>query len=129
MRRTFATVFTVSLANGFSASGQDLLVEGFESQRRRDPDFALNIFTMESANELLSDRQANEAYCLAQPRIQYAILFTGEADRRVHIDLSPMHGDVTLAWLDVGKSAWATAQTFRGGGPVGLAPPPAMAYG
>ena len=31
MRRTIATVFAVSLANGFSAFGQDLLVEGFES--------------------------------------------------------------------------------------------------
>lgn len=83
----------------------------------------IHVFTMAPANELLSDRQANEAYCLAQPPSQYAVFFTGEADRRIAIDLSPVQDDVSLAWLDVGKSAWHRERTLRGGALAHLTPP------
>jgi hypothetical protein len=34
-----------------------------------------------------------------------------------------VQGDVSLAWLDVGKSAWHTERTVQGGGLAHLAPP------
>ena len=84
---------------------------------------AMWIFTMEPRNDLLSAREENEAYALAEPGRQYAVYFTGYGDRSVGLDLSAVRGVLALRWLDVGASAWRAAAKVRGGGTRQLSPP------
>jgi len=66
----------------------------------------VDLFTMKPYNDLLSQRVTNEAYCLAEPGRQYAVFFTGDADRCVRIELAaPMHS-LQLRWLNVATSQW-----------------------
>ncbi|NOX54050.1 MAG: hypothetical protein GXP27_06345 [Planctomycetes bacterium] len=70
---------------------------------------AVNIFRMEPRNDLLSERSANEAYCMAEPGRQYAIFFTGEADRAVRIKLPASEHTFQLKWLDIARTSWTKA--------------------
>lgn len=84
-----------------------------------------HLFTMEPHNDLLSDRAEDEAYCLAEPGKQFAVFFTGAADRSVVLDLSSAPQGLRLRWLDVTKSRWVdedspvrgAACTLRSPGP------------
>jgi hypothetical protein len=76
---------------------------------------ALWIFTMEPHNDLLSSREENEAYALAEPGKQYAVYFTGDGDRTVQIDLSSASGVLTVRWLDIAKSCWRDEKPINGG--------------
>ena len=77
---------------------------------------AIHIFSMEPRNDLLSQRTSNEAYCLAQPARQYAVLFTGDGDGRMKIELTASVHSFELRWLDIVTSRWskrATVSTRR----------------
>ena len=76
---------------------------------------ALWIFSMEPHNDLLSSREENEAYALAEPGKQYAVYFTGDGDRTVQIDLSSGSGVLTARWLDIAKSCWRDEKLINGG--------------
>ena len=76
---------------------------------------AMNIFTMEPDNSVLTDRSENEAYAMVETGKQYAVYFTGEAERSVNIDLSGTGDACTLRWLDIENSSWRTAEKIRGG--------------
>ena len=67
---------------------------------------AVHIFTMTPRNDLLLDRAAYEAYCLAEPGRQYAVFFTGDGDGRVRIRLAPSETLLQLRWLAVAPSRW-----------------------
>ena len=67
---------------------------------------AVHLFTMEPRNDLLSDRADNEAYCLAEPGRQYAVLFTGDSDRCVRITMGTLERPFELRWLDLVTSRW-----------------------
>ena len=73
---------------------------------------AVHLFSMEPRNDLLSDREHNEAYCLAEPGRQYAVLFTGDSDRRVRIEVAALQRPFELRWLDVATSRWAHKATL-----------------
>ncbi len=62
------------------------------------------VFSAEPANHLLSNRETNEAYALAEPGLQYAVYFTDGGD--VDLDLSGAHGEWELHWLNILKSEW-----------------------
>lgn len=80
---------------------------------------AVDLFSMEPHNDLLSNRDDDEAYCIAQPGKQYGVYFTGTAgDRSVDLDLTatPRLQPLTVRWLDIKNRAWLDATTISGGG-------------
>jgi len=64
----------------------------------------LNIVTCSPHNDLLSNREANEAYCLANPGVEYALYFPNGGD--VSLDISTINKQVTVKWLNIMKSRW-----------------------
>ena len=66
----------------------------------------IHLFSMEPRNDLLSNRADDEAHCLAQQGSQYAVFFSGKADRSVLLDVSSARGTLRLHWLDVARSSW-----------------------
>ncbi len=74
----------------------------------------MNIFACEPHNDLLSGREENEAYCIANPGTEYAVYFTNGGE--VLLDVSKASGDLTVRWLDIMRSEWAAETEGRGGG-------------
>ncbi|OHB77403.1 MAG: hypothetical protein A2Z25_01190 [Planctomycetes bacterium RBG_16_55_9] len=67
---------------------------------------AIHLFRMAPRNDLLSEREENEAYCLAEPGRQYAVFFTGDGDGSVRIELDSAQSTLQLRWLDIAASRW-----------------------
>ncbi len=72
-------------------------------------------------NDLLDDREENEAYCRARPGRDYAVYFPDGGG--VTLDLSGLDGQASLVWLDVLASRWSAPQPVPGGHPLSLEPP------
>ena len=70
------------------------------------------LFSMEPRNDLLTNREEDEAYCLAEPGNQYAVFFSGNGDRSVVLDLSSAAERLQRCWLDVAQSLWAEEGTI-----------------
>jgi len=73
---------------------------------------AMDIFACEPHNDLLSDREANEAYCIANLGKEYAVYFMDGGE--VTLDISALKNPATVRWLDVTKSQWKGAQRVEG---------------
>jgi hypothetical protein len=65
----------------------------------------IDIFKCEPHNDLLGNRSWNEAYCTAQPGVEYAVFFADGGN--VTLDVSTA-GDrvLTVRWLDIRASEW-----------------------
>ena len=63
----------------------------------------IDIFTCQPHNDLLSDRTANEAYCIANPSKEYAVYFPNGGDVKLNIGTSRK---VTIQWLNILQSTW-----------------------
>jgi hypothetical protein len=70
---------------------------------------SIDIFKMKPANHLLSNREENEAYCIAVEDRQYAIYFTGKG--KVTLDIPP--GEYEVNWLQVRSSQWGEPYTMQ----------------
>lgn len=81
----------------------------------------MNVFACEPANELLSGREPNEAYCLAEAGRQYAVYFPGGG--AVTLNLAAAEGDWTLRWLEIPASRWSEQTSVRVGASLPLTPP------
>jgi hypothetical protein len=75
---------------------------------------AMRIFTMKPHNDLLSHREEDEAYAIAEPGAQYVVYFTGYGDGSVQMDLSAASGHLVERWLDVGNSSWREETVING---------------
>lgn len=64
----------------------------------------MDIFSCEPHNDLLSDREDNEAYCIAKPGSEYAVYFTSGGE--VTLDISAAKKKMVVQWLDIMKSEW-----------------------
>jgi len=84
---------------------------------------AMWIFNTVPHNDLISSREENEAYALAEPGRQYAIYFTGYGDRSVQLDLSSAPGTLVERWLNVANSSWSMEKMISGGGKHTLSTP------
>jgi len=73
------------------------------------------LFTMAPANDLLSDREADEAYCLAQPDHREALLFF-PAGGDVKLDLKS--GTYSMQGIDVETAVWQPTAELTLPGPV-----------
>ncbi|MBN1362065.1 MAG: hypothetical protein JW993_15835 [Sedimentisphaerales bacterium] len=65
----------------------------------------MNVFECTPHNDLLSDREDNEAYCFAQPGTEYAVYFPNGG--KVTLDVGAMGKPVTVQWLDIMQSKWS----------------------
>ena len=80
-----------------------------------------DIFTAVPANNLLSEREPNEAYCLAAEGSHYALYFPDGGD--VMVDLSSLPGETELYWINITESVWLENQPLNGGGKVSITTP------
>lgn len=81
----------------------------------------LDVFTSTPRNDLLSNREANEAYMLADPGRAYAVYFPdGEA---VTADLSTATGALEVRWLNLDRSTWTRPHSISAGNDISLEPP------
>ncbi len=82
---------------------------------------AMDIFTCEPRNDLLGERQEDEAYCLARPGREYAVYFPDGG--QVKLDVSAAQGAWQVRWLDIDRSAWQGSRIVGGGGSLDLQAP------
>ncbi len=68
----------------------------------------MDIFTCVPHNDLLSDRKSNEAYCMVNPGVEYAVYFPDGGE--VTLDISKLKKQPSVRWLDIMKSRWLDAQ-------------------
>jgi hypothetical protein len=100
---------------GLSPRAQAIITSMREIANRMD------LVRTEPRNDLLSERQPTEAYCLAEPGRQYAIYFPDGG--AVKLDLSEANGKLEVRWLDIHRSEWREARTVDGGGSLELKAP------
>ena len=82
---------------------------------------AMNVFACEPHNDLLSERNDNEAYAMVGPGRQYAVYFPNGG--LVKINLSAARGQLRSTWLDISNSRWMRETVVRGGAAATLQAP------
>jgi hypothetical protein len=77
----------------------------------------LDLIAIRPHNDLLSDREENEAYLLANAGKQYALYFPQAAgDGAVTIDLTETKGQWQLKWINIDQGTWSEKkQNLKGG--------------
>ncbi len=73
---------------------------------------SIDIFSCTPSNQLLSEREINEAYCLSEEGKQYAIYFTDGGE--IYVNLNQLSGKGTIQWLDIKKSEWLKSEKIKG---------------
>jgi hypothetical protein len=68
----------------------------------------MDVFTCSPHNDLLGERESNEAYCFANPGKEYAVYFTNGGE--VTLDISLLKKPASIQWLDIMKSQWLKEQ-------------------
>ncbi|WP_373496545.1 hypothetical protein [Aquiflexum sp.] len=63
---------------------------------------SIDLFSCQPKNELLTSRELNEAYCLANEKNEILVFFPNGGE----VDLNPVSGNYETRWLDVTKSHW-----------------------
>jgi hypothetical protein len=81
----------------------------------------IRLWDCQPALELLSDRDANEAYATAQPGHGYIVYFP--AGGQVQLSLADAPSEYTLHWISIRDGAWGDKKPQRGGARVQLASP------
>ncbi|NQU24212.1 MAG: hypothetical protein HQ567_23265 [Candidatus Nealsonbacteria bacterium] len=77
---------------------------------------------VEAANELLTDREDDEAYLAARPGEAYALYFTDGG--RVGLKLDDHAGPFQLRWISIATGEWGKEKTIAGGATVTIVAPP-----
>ena len=72
----------------------------------------MNVFKCSSGNDLLSDRESNEAYCLANPGTEYAVYFPNGGE--VTLDIEALKKPATVRWLNIMKCKWSSPERIKG---------------
>ncbi len=81
----------------------------------------MDVFVCEPRNDLLGDRESNEAYCLAKPGKRYAVYFPDGGD--VTLDLSDAQGELQVRWRDIENSGWRETERVPAAGTLELKAP------
>jgi len=81
----------------------------------------IRLWDVQPANELLRDREPNEAYLAARPGAAYALYFTDGG--MVGLDLAGAQGRLDVRWIDISTGEWAARTTLDAGGVVQVAAP------
>lgn len=67
----------------------------------------MDFFRHQPANHLLTNREENEAYCLAIEGKEYAVYFTGKGE----VGLNAPAGKYEIRWLNIHSSEWSKTET------------------
>ncbi|MBN1347586.1 MAG: hypothetical protein JXQ73_33165 [Phycisphaerae bacterium] len=73
---------------------------------------AFDLFACEPRNDLLSDRQPNEAYCLANASGECVVYFPAEG--QVAVKPIKQAGGWQARWFNIDAGAWSAARTVAG---------------
>ena len=79
------------------------------------------LWSVQPANGLLAEREANEAYLVADGRGSYGLYFP--AGGSVQLDLKDVPGQLTVHWIDIKSGQWGEQQAITGGHPVAITAP------
>ena len=79
------------------------------------------LWSVRPANELLAERQDNEAYLVADGRGSYGLYFP--AGGSVRLDLGATPGQLTVHWIDIKSGEWGEQQAITGGRAVEITAP------
>lgn len=79
------------------------------------------LWSVEPANDLLSNRKDNEAYLAATPGTAYALYFPVGGE--VTLDLSEVSGALKIRWIDIDSGEWGPASQIMGGKKTTISPP------
>ena len=91
-------------------------------QAARKLESIIPLWSVEPANELLSDRKPNEAYLATnKKRSAYALYFP--AGGEITIDLSSAKGELTLRWININTGKWGPVKKIKGGGKIKIKSP------
>lgn len=74
----------------------------------------IKFWELEPANELLSERDDNEAYLAARPGRAYVLYFTNGGG--ITLDLTAAPGTFDVRWIDIGTGEWGMREELAGGG-------------
>ncbi len=86
----------------------------------------MKLWDLDPHNELLADRDPDEAYLRAKPGKAYALYFPEGGS--VKLDLTKSSGTFTSQWIDIRNGAWGDTFTLNGGERVDVAPPDSGAW-
>jgi hypothetical protein len=84
------------------------------------------LWSVQPANDLLGDREKNEAYLAADPGKAYALYFP--AGGEVTLDLSKAKGTLKVRWINIDTGEWGPASELQGRGKVNVSPPGKQNY-
>jgi hypothetical protein len=79
------------------------------------------LWSVEPANELLSDREKNEAYLAADPGRSYVVYFPTGGE--VKVDMSIAKESFIAHWIDIDSGEMGPTQNFSGGDKISVAAP------
>ncbi len=79
------------------------------------------LWSVQAANELLSDRADNEAYVAADKGQAYAVYFP--AGGEVGLDVSDAEGPLTAQWINIETGELGPEQELPGGGRITISAP------
>jgi hypothetical protein len=80
----------------------------------RQVECVVKFWEVEARQDLLSDRESDEAYLAADPGRKYILYFTNGGS--VILDLSDAPRDMILKWIRVDRSEWDHELPWKGGG-------------
>ncbi len=81
----------------------------------------IKLWDVEPANQLLSDRENNEAYLAAKAGQAYALYFTDGG--AVGLDLKAATGSFDVRWIDISTGEWGKREPIQGGSTVTITAP------
>ena len=90
-------------------------------QAARKLESKIPLWSVEPANDLLSDREENEAYLAANPGMAYALYIPPGGKARV--DLSAAKGSWMVYWINIDTGKWGPKAGVAGGMKLELTPP------
>lgn len=90
-------------------------------QAARKLESLIPLWEVNPANELLGEREANEAFLAAKPGEEYALYFPDGGS--VTLDLSQTNGTFQIRWIDIGTGEWGPRDTVSGGEEVTIRAP------
>ena len=81
----------------------------------------IKLWDLEPANNLLSDREKNEAYLAAKPGHAYVLYFTDGGS--AGLDLKNLPGPFDVRWIEIATGEWGKRESITGGEIVALNAP------
>lgn len=90
-------------------------------QAARKLESLIKLWEVEPANQLLSNRDDNEAYLAAKPGRAYALYFTDGGS--IGLDLKNAPGRFDVHWIDIGSGDWGKREQLDGGKAVSVTAP------